>query len=298
MARAQTELGGTDWGALCDSERGSSTGVGTLMKFAHRHTVAALNRTRRSSQPVPSAPRGRSGARFQLPLEQAAALAQFPEGGIADSELAWRLGMTSAEAAKMRETLLRRRLVQRTPPGRPLASSRLLLTGRGKAALLWLDELQASLPPTLFEVADPPLPGVGAPTAPAPVQRRVGVGPGRRIPWPLRRASQGEIAVAPAPAVGSARSSAFERGLLNVWLGTGLFAGAVLVGALMQTERAALVALGVGCCMAVVFLARAGVVLGGGGRELDRPGRNRRRHGRHRPGPRNRHRPRSGGVTS
>src|ERR1019366_2561275 len=71
---------------------------------------------------------GRSHAPVALPLDQAMALAQSPADGIPEAQLARRLGMTAAEAARMREILLRRRLVIRTPRGGGRAASRLGLT--------------------------------------------------------------------------------------------------------------------------------------------------------------------------
>ncbi|HUY25403.1 MAG TPA: hypothetical protein VMV09_08905 [Candidatus Saccharimonadales bacterium] len=55
--------------------------------------------------------------------------------------------------------------------------------------------------------------------------------------------------------------SVFERGLLSIWLGTALFLTAVVVALLLQTERAALLALGVGVFVALLFLTRAAFLL-------------------------------------
>jgi hypothetical protein len=59
----------------------------------------------------------------------------------------------------------------------------------------------------------------------------------------------------------AAEPSVFERGLLSVWLGTALFLTAVVVGLLLQTESSALLALGVGVFVALLFLSRAAFLL-------------------------------------
>jgi DNA-binding MarR family transcriptional regulator len=203
-----------------------------------------------------------SHAPFDIPLEQAVALAQFPRHGILDMDLARRLGMTPAESAKLRGVLLRRKLVRRTPAGRARAGSRLLLTARGQQAGAWLEQLQTSLPANLFDGATPTL--APPPWATGSAPEAVGIS--------LRDSSGGPLGVVRRlwmrwrhrEALDGLRERSeegiFERGMLYVWLGTGSFAGAVLVGILLQTERAALVALGFGCLLAVIFFGRAGIV--------------------------------------
>jgi len=197
---------------------------------------------------------------FDLPPEQAMALAQITAHGIPNAQLAHRLGMTPAEAARVRGTLIRRRLVQRTPPGRARATSRLVLTERGLQGLRWLEQLQTSLPPTLFDPAEP-LPA-------GPFKLVDGVSPPDRptVPLPgfwatVRRQLLASEKSEPARGFDPLGDEIFQRGLINVALGTGFFGTAVLVGILQQSERAALVALGVGCLLAVTFFLRAGAVL-------------------------------------
>jgi DNA-binding MarR family transcriptional regulator len=205
---------------------------------------------------------GRSHAPVDLPLDQAMALAQFPADGIPEAQLARRLGMTAAEAARMREILLRRRLVIRTPRGRARAASRLGLTDRGHRASSWLDQLQISLSPTLFDTSEPPAAGQPESAAVTQELERPGDLPMTGfLAWRHRGRDEKErrtlaVGLGPVPEAG-----VFERGLLNIWLGTGFFAGAVVVGIILQSERSALVALGVGCFIALVFFVRAGVVL-------------------------------------
>lgn len=203
---------------------------------------------------------GETHAPFDLPPEQAMALAQIAPDGIPDAQLAHRLGMTPAEAARVKGTLLRRRLVERTPPGRARATSRLVLTDRGQQGLRWLERLQTSLPPTLFDPAEPPPAGPfkvvdvlaegDRPPAPesgffARIRGRLAAG--------RRRESAADFGARP--------DEIFQWGFVNVALGTGFFGTAVLVGILQQSERAALTALGVGCLLAVFFFARAGSAL-------------------------------------
>ncbi|HEY6538666.1 MAG TPA: hypothetical protein VI138_06465 [Candidatus Dormibacteraeota bacterium] len=188
-----------------------------------------------------------------LPLEQTMALAQFPAEGILEADLPRRLGMTPSEASHLRGALLRRRLIVRQPAGRPRAHSQLLLTERGRQAKHWLAQLQTTLSPTVFDPGTALLsPDATALETPLAIAASTKVSHRR---WGWRRTAESQEA--PRPRV---EEGIFEQGMLNVWLGTGFFAGAVLVGVLMQTERAALVALGLGCLLATIFFARAGVV--------------------------------------
>ncbi len=226
------------------------------------------------------------------------ALAQFPREGIAEAQLERRLGMSAAEASRMRGTLLRRKLVRRSPAGRSRSGSRLLLTERGKRASRWLEELQTSLPTTLFEEAEPPsreleepLEAVSPHLESGREARRLGrLRPHRHRPEPM-------LEVAGEPDEGH-REGTFERGLLNVWLGTCAFAGAVLIGVLYQTERAGLIALGAGLAVAIFFFVRAAVVMIRHARAERAKGRGWRPFGwLHHPGGTS-HRPRSGGAVS
>ncbi|MGA7173770.1 MAG: hypothetical protein WBZ07_07205 [Candidatus Dormiibacterota bacterium] len=203
---------------------------------------------------------GDTAVPFDLPPEQAMALAQITAQGIPDAQLAHRLGMTPAEAARVRGTLLRRRLVQRTPPGRLRATSGLVLTDRGLHGLRWLEQLQNSLPPTLFDPGEP-LPA-------GPFKLVDGVSPPEKptvLPtgfWArVRRQLLAGERSGSTQSYDPARDETFQRGLTNVILGTGFFGTAVLVGVLQQSERAALAALGVGCLLAVFFFLRAGAVM-------------------------------------
>jgi len=204
----------------------------------------------------------RKRAPVDIPLQQAVVLAQFPRGGVLDTDLARRLGMTDAEATKVTGILLRRKLLRRVPVGRPRANSRVLLTHRGQQASAWLEQLQTSLPANLFDgqtmtpssaqlspTADPaPLALAAVETSPGPFSAI----PRLRRRWRAVNASEGSGE--------RTEEGIFERGMLYVWLGTGSFGGAVLVGILLQTERAALVALGIGCLLAVIFFGRAGII--------------------------------------
>jgi hypothetical protein len=187
------------------------------------------------------------------------ALAEISTEGILDAQFAHRLGMSSAEAARIKGTLMRRRLVHRTPPGRARTSSRLALTERGKDGLRWLEQLQTSLPTTLFDRVEPPV---------GPFKLVDGVSQPDQASSPksgllaslhslLSETSQPE----PSTDIETEQAEIFPRVFLNVTLGTGFFGTAVLVGILQQTERAALVALGVGCLLAMIFFLRAGAVL-------------------------------------
>jgi hypothetical protein len=211
---------------------------------------------------------GRRGGRlsppFELPLEQAIALAQFSGTGIPEAKLSQRLRTSTEEAARIKQTLLRRRLIRRDPPGRPRASSRLHLTERGQQASTWLDTLQASLPPAVFDASDLRRAGLNG-SQPA-AEWGPDIASGAQARRPLARWRQwwrgqeppelplGLTEPAPEPSV-------FERGLLSLWLGTALFLTAVVVGLLLQTERAGLAALGVGVLVALVFLSRAAFLL-------------------------------------
>jgi hypothetical protein len=224
------------------------------------HSVRTNDESGRAAQVagrrLPSRGAG-SPAPLDLPLDQAMSLSQFPRTGILDVDLARRLGMSQAEASKMRGILLRRKLLRRTPEGRPRAGSRLLLTRRGMEANTWLEQLQSSLSPDLFESAGPEL--VSADQMSMAVSDGAGQGAVRRGPlaamrrrWRSRRGREGIRE--------RTEEGIFEQGMLYVWLGTASFGGAALVGVLLQTERGALVALGVGCLLAVIFFGRAGLI--------------------------------------
>jgi hypothetical protein len=201
---------------------------------------------------------------FELPLEQAIALAQFGPAGIPEAKLPQRLRTSAEEAARIKQTLLRRRLIQRDPPGRPRAASRLRLTERGKRASTWLDTLQASLSPAVFDASD--LRRAGLNSAQEAVEGGQEIVTDAQAQGPRARWRQwwrgeeptelplGLTEPAPEPSV-------FERGLLSVWVGTALFLTAVVVGLFLQTERAGLAALGVGVFVALVFLSRAAFLL-------------------------------------
>jgi hypothetical protein len=224
--------------------------------------VAVFNRDRAVTA-VAGRRAGRLAPPFELPLEQAIALAQFGAAGIPEAKLPQRLRTSAEEAARIRQTLLRRRLIERDPPGRPRASSRLRLTDRGRLASTWLDTLQSSLPPAVFDASDLRRAGLngsggGEPGSDISADAQV-QGPLAR--WRLwwRGDQPTELPVGltePAP-----EPSVFERGLLSVWVGTALFLTAVVVGLLLQTERAGLAALGVGVFVALVFLSRAAFLL-------------------------------------
>lgn len=207
---------------------------------------------------------GRLSAPFELPLEQAIALAQFTAAGIPEGKLPQRLRTSAEEAARIKQTLLRRRLIRRDPPGRPRASTLLHLTARGKQASSWLDQLQASLPPAVFDASD--LHPSGPDGALDEAERGLGSASDSRADRPLARLRTWwrgeEVAELPLGLAEPApEPSVFERGLLNIWLGTALFLTAVVVGLLLHTERSGLAALGVGCFVALVFLSRAAIAL-------------------------------------
>jgi DNA-binding MarR family transcriptional regulator len=214
-------------------------------------------RSTRVVAPVLRVPRGGNHAPFELPLEQAMALAQIPPEGISESQMTHRLGMTAAEAARVRGSLLRRGLVQRTLPGRARAASRLVLTERGRQGIIWLDQLQSSLPSTLFDLAEP-LPAGPLKLVDGLSHGDPSAGPPPRLLARMHRPRQATHKRETSGDSDKGPEQIFQRGFLNVTLGTGFFGTAVLVGIMMQTERAALVALGVGCFLAVVFFLRAG----------------------------------------
>ncbi|MGC1183795.1 MAG: hypothetical protein WBA31_01410 [Candidatus Dormiibacterota bacterium] len=201
-------------------------------------------------------------ALVDIPLEQAVVLAQFPRGGILDVDLARRLGMTETEATKVRGVLLRRKLLQRVPAGRPRASSRVLLTQRGQQASAWLQQLQTSLPADLFDGQGADLSLSGLSTTPNP--SAVGLAALETSSGPLSavRRLRGRWHRRDAWEDFGERTEEgiFERGIEYVWLGTCSFGGAVLVGILLQTERAALVALGFGCFLAMICFGRVGII--------------------------------------
>jgi len=214
----------------------------------------------RVAAPVRSDRGGSTSAPFELPLEQAMALAQVPPDGVPESQLEHLLGMTSAEAARVREVLLRRKLVRRTPPGRVRVTSRLVLTDRGQQGVRWLEQLQSSLPPALFDPAELPpagplklVDGVSRPELIA----NPSSGLFARMHGLWSASDQGD----PAAELETAPEEVFGRGFLNVTLGTGFFGTAVVVGIMLQSERDALIALGVGCLLAVIFFLRAGAGL-------------------------------------
>ncbi|HVB13360.1 MAG TPA: hypothetical protein VNH38_01200 [Candidatus Dormibacteraeota bacterium] len=223
-------------------------------------------------------------------------MAQFPAEGIPEAQLARHLGMTLAEAARMREILLRRRLVRRTPPGRARAASRLTLTDRGHRGSVWLEQLQSSLPTALFEVVESAATSAGdSDVLPLPGER-LAEGPSGPLAWLRHRLTSRKTRLRLIDLDAVPEEGTFERGLLNIWLGTGFFGGAVLVGIFQQTTRGALVALGLGCFMAIVFFARAGVILVRHARSRERRPRSRKTSTRVRHPVWRHHRPRSGGV--
>lgn len=189
-------------------------------------------------------------------------LGHFAPHGIAEADLPHRLGTSPAEAAQTREILLRRRLVQRDPPGRYRVGARLVLTERGRRAISSLDQFLASLPASVFDPGE--LPTTGESGADQTVPGWEPPGPALTSPhlrpgllwWGREEAPERTAGFEPIPEEGI-----FERGLLNVWLATALFLAAVVVGVLHQSERAGLTALGVGCFIALVFLGRAAFVL-------------------------------------
>lgn len=203
---------------------------------------------------------GRLAAPFELPLEQAIALAQFSAAGILEVKLAQRLRTSAEEATRIKQTLLRRKLIRRDPPGRARVASRLYLTDRGKQASSWLDMLQASLSPAVFDGADLRRGG------PEGAERGLDGSSESQPDRPLTRWRKwwhGEgIAELPlGPSEPAPEPSVFERGLLSIWVGTALFLTAVVVALLLQTESSALLALGVGVFVALVFLTRAAFLL-------------------------------------
>src|SRR5487761_803902 len=232
-----------------------------MTSFPNRPDAAAARLVRVAA---PSLRRSGGGyvASFELPLEQVVALAQFLPDGIPESELAHRLGAPAADAAKIRQLFLRRRLVRRDPPGRARVGSRLILTDRGQRAITWLNQFQASLSPSRFDLGELT---AGVEQGPDDLElepdRQGAEPPGRPLArghqrW--RRRQRRDQAVGFEPVL---EDGIFERGLLNVWVGTALFLTAVVVGVLHQSERAGLIALGVGCLIALVFLSRAAFVL-------------------------------------
>jgi hypothetical protein len=225
---------------------------------------AAVSTRERAVTAVAGRRGGRLSPPFELPLEQAIVLAEFGAAGIPEAKLPQRLRTSAEEAARIKQTLLRRRLIQRDPPGRPRASSRLRLTERGKQASTWLDSLQASLPPAVFDASD--LRRAGLNGSKGAAERGLEIAGDAQTQGPLARwrlwwrgQEPAELPIGltePAP-----EPSVFERGLLSVWVGTALFLTAVVVGLLLQTERAGLAALGVGVFVALVFLSRAAFLL-------------------------------------
>jgi hypothetical protein len=193
-------------------------------------------------------------------LELAIALAQFSAAGIREVKLAQQLRTSAEEAARIKQTLLRRKLIRRDPPGRARAASRLYLTDRGKQASSWLDTLQASLPPAVFDASDLRR---GGPEGGDRGLEATSESPSDRPFARWRKWWHGEEMAELPLGLGEpvAEPSVFERGLLSVWLGTALFLTAVVVGLLLQTESSALLALGVGVFVALVFLSRAAFLL-------------------------------------
>jgi hypothetical protein len=238
--------------------------LGLKLKAKLSPSDAATSNCDRAVTAVAGRRGGRLSPPFELPLEQAIALAQFGAAGIPEAKLPQRLRTSAEEAARIKQTLLRRRLIQRDPPGRPRAASRLRLTERGKQASTWLDTLQASLPPAVFDASD--LRRAGLNGSQEAAARGPEIASDARAQGPLARWRQwwggeqpaelpfGLTEPAPEPSV-------FERGLLSVWVGTALFLTAVVVGLLLQTERAGLAALGVGVLVALLFLSRAAFLL-------------------------------------
>jgi len=204
--------------------------------------------------------RGGAQAPFELPPEQAMALVLISAAGIPDAQLAARFGMAIPAAARVRAALLRRRLVHLVPAGPAGADSRLVPTARGLLGLRWLEQLSTALPPTLFDPVDP-LPdgpfrvvdGISMPERSAANRPGVGRRVSRDRPPNQHREFTADFE--------TDREEIFQRGLINVTLGTGLFGGAALIGILQQSERAVLVSLGVGGFLAVVFFLRASAVL-------------------------------------
>jgi DNA-binding MarR family transcriptional regulator len=186
-------------------------------------------------------------------------LAQIPEGGILERRLAYRLGMTLSDAAQVRGELLRRRLLRREPAGRSRATSRLYLTERGREAARWLEQLQSSLSPDLFETGSPAAPEF----PPADSGPEVSSAGEPQLPpwerWLQRWRSQPEPAQLTPTSSAAPEDTTFERGLLYVWLGTGLFVVAVTVGVLWGSEISGLTALGLGFLIALIFLALAAI---------------------------------------
>jgi hypothetical protein len=193
-------------------------------------------------------------------MEQLMAMSQIPPEGIAEAQLAKRLGMPAPEAAGIKVTLLRRRLIRRDPPGRARVTSRLVLTERGRRANLWLEHLQLSMSPTLFGVAGPPAQEDTAEqrsSEPTDSIQAPSRGSGRSLLfWRARSEMADPFATQPGM-----DESTFERGLLNVWLGTGVFIVAAAVGITGQSAVHSLTALGIGTLVALVFLSRAAILL-------------------------------------
>jgi Flp pilus assembly protein TadB len=196
-------------------------------------------------------------------------LARISADGLPEAQLAHQIGMAAQEAASIKVSLLRRRLIRRDPPGRARVKSRLVLTERGQRADQWLERLQSSLPQTLFGAAEPPEEEITS-VDPCPT-----VTTDASPSWPqrwlqFRRGGRSEMAELLSLEPATDGNTTFERGLFNVWLGTGLFVVAVAVGILGQSEIASLVALAMGVLVAVVFLSRATIVVFRGNRAVAR----------------------------
>ncbi len=215
--------------------------------------------------PDKAAPGSRSGswppAPVRVSLDQAVVLEQIPHAGILERRLASRLGMTASEAVRLRGELLRRRLLRREPAGPSRATSRLYLTERGREAVHWLEQLQSSLSPDLFESGEAALPELPA----ADSGLEVASSREAQLPvwqrWLKRWRRQPEpVQLTPTPSA-APENTTFERGLIYVWLGTGLFVVAAIVGLLRGSEISGLTALGLGCLAALIFLTLAAVQL-------------------------------------
>lgn len=185
-------------------------------------------------------------------------LAQIPEEGLPERQLGHQLGISPEETSRVRGQLLRRKMIRRDPPGASRAGSRLFITERGRREVRWLDRLETSLPEKLFESArsdggsDLQLATVQSTAAPEPGQ------PAWRVT--LRRwLNRPEPLPLGSGAYSQPEDESFEQGLVYVWIGTGLFVVAVLVGVLWGSEVAGLAALGVGVVAALLFLGLAAV---------------------------------------
>ena len=237
-----------------------------LARCSSRVSTESTRVKDREAQPgsgVATSRRARGGlarAPFELPPDQARALALISAAGIPDAQLATRLGMAIPAAARVRAALLRRRLVHLVPAGPAGADSRLVPTARGLLGLGWLEQLPTALPPTLFDPVGPLPDGpfrvvdaISRSARSAAARPGAGRGASRYRPPHEHREFTADFE--------TDREEIFQRGLINVTLGTGLFGCAALIGILQQSERAVLVSLGVGGFLAVVFFLRASAVL-------------------------------------